>query len=340
MKVLVIGGTGVIGSFVVSELVRKKYEVHVLVRGIAQRGFLLSQDGISVLYGDRKDASFLEKLSQEGYDCVVDLACFNHQDAENAVNVFAHKITQYVFVSTVDVYTKPAKVYPICEEAECKPRLSFFYAWEKAQCEEVFFAACREDKFSVTIVRPAHTYSEGVTPLLQVFGWTTDHLDRLKKGKPIILHGDGNSLWSSCHAEDVAESIANTVLNRTSYGKAYNLASEEVMTWNQLCITVAEVMKVPAPLLIHVPVEVLTKVFPQRSLWCRENFQYPNIFCVEKAKKDLGFDPRINYCEGVERCIRWFDDNGGFEDSDSSNYFFYDQFLKEWESKIFALPTF
>ncbi|MGC8778916.1 MAG: NAD-dependent epimerase/dehydratase family protein, partial [Candidatus Caldatribacteriaceae bacterium] len=138
------------------------------------------------------------------------------------MNIFAGQIEQYLFASTVDVYAKTAVVYPLAEDAERNPRNSFSYAVKKAQCEKIFWKAHQEKKFAITIIRPAHTYCEGVTPLLQVFGWTTDHLDRIQKGKPVIIHGDGTSLWSSLYAEDLAVAFSNAISNPNTYGKAYN----------------------------------------------------------------------------------------------------------------------
>lgn len=332
VKVLVIGGTGTIGSFVTRELWKRGCEITLLVRGLSRQVFP-NEPGISVVHGDRKDISLLRAVAERHFDVVVDLACYEPQDAEAAVQTFAGRIEQYLFVSTVDVYTKPASVYPVTEDAERNPRKSFAYAWGKAQCEEVFFKAHREKRFEVTIIRPAHTYCEGVTPLLQVFGWTTDHLDRIRKRKPVIIHGDGTSLWSSLYAEDLAIPLARALLNPVVYGKAYNMASEEVMCWNCLYEIVADVMGVPLRP-VYIPVRVLGQVFPEKALWCVENFQYSNVFSVELAKKDLGFATRTSYRDGVTRCLRWFAENGGFDNSDSPRFDFYERFLKVWEASM------
>ncbi len=338
MKLLLIGGTGTIGSFVTRELVRPDVRVTVLARGVS-RNDLLRGLWVEFVRGDRGDTTLLRKLSEGSYDCVVDLACYGPDHAENAISAFGGRVKQYLFVSTVDVYTKPARVYPITEEMERNPRSTSPYAWKKARCEEIFLVAHVRGEFTVTIVRPAHTYGEGVTPLLQVLGGT-DHLDRLPKGKPIILHGDGNSLWSSCYAKDVAEAIANAVLNTNAYGQAYTLASKEVMTWKELYKVVAEEMHAPSPFLVHVPVGVLTRAFPKENLWCRENFQYSNLFCVAKAERDLGFRSSIDYRLGVKRCLSWFRNHGGFGDSGRVRFHFYDRFLAMWEQMVTSLPIF
>ena len=335
VKVLVIGGTGTIGSFVTQELWKRGCEVTLLVRGLSRRVFP-NEPGVSVIHGDRKNISLLQAVAEHNFDVVVDLACYEPQDAEAAVQTFAGRIEQYLFVSTVDVYTKPAAVYPVTEDAERNPRKSFAYAWKKAQCEEVFFKAHREKRFAVTIIRPAHTYCEGVTPLLQVFGWTTDHLDRIQKGKPVIIHGDGTSLWSSLYAEDLAVPLANALLTPLAYGKAYNIASEEVMCWNRLYEIVADVMGMPLRP-VYVPAKVLGQAFPRKALWCVENFQYSNVFSVGLAKKDLGFATRTSYGDGVLRCLRWFAENGGFDDSDSPRFDFYERFLRAWETSMRSL---
>lgn len=335
MKVLIIGGTGTIGSFVTRELWKRNCKITLLTRGLSREVFP-REPGVSVIHGDRKNASLLQEVAEQNFDMVVDLACYEPQDADNAVRAFAGKIAQYLFVSTVDVYTKPAKVYPITEDMERNPRPSFSYALGKVQCEEVFFRAHQEKKFQVTIARPAHTYCEGVTPLLQVFGWTTDHLDRMRKGKPVIIHGDGTSLWSSLYAEDLAIPLANALLNPVTYGKAYNLASEEIMSWGRLYEIVADEMGVPLHP-VYVPATVLGRVFPEKALWCVENFQYSNVFSVELAKKDLGFTTWTSYRDGVRKCLRWFAENGGFDDSDSPRFDLYERFLRAWETSMSSL---
>ncbi len=338
MKVLVIGGTGIIGSFVVRALLERKYCVTVFSRGVTKRGINLDLEA-RFIRGDRSDPSSLGNLAAQGYDCVIDLACFEPGDASKALEFFKGKVNQYIFVSTVDVYTKPARTYPVDENAERKPRPSFPYALKKFQCEEIFSGAHVEKALTLTVFRPAHTYGEGVTPLLEVFGWGTYHLDRLRKGKPVILHGDGNALWSSCYAADVAEAIVSAVLNEKAYGKAYNLASEEIMTWRGLYETVAELLDAPSPYFVSIPASVLGLVFGPKAHWCVENFQYSNVFSVERAKKDLAFCSRTSFQEGAKRCLEWLMTHGGFRDSSSQEFAFYDEFLQSWTSAVASLKT-
>lgn len=338
MKVLVIGGTGVIGSFVVQALLEREHCITVLSQGVTQRGVKLSS-GINFLQGDRNNPSLVRDLTAQGYDCVIDPACFEPGDASRTVEFLKGKVNQYIFVSTVDVYTKPAKVYPVGENAERRPRSSFPYALKKFQCEEIFFATHNRKAFFLTVLRLTHTYGEGITPLLETFGWGTYHLDRLKKGKLVILHGDGNALWSSRYAADVAEAIVSAVLNEKAYGKAYNFASEEVMTWRGLYETVAELLYAPPLHFVHVPAQVLGHVLGSKAQWCTENFQYSNVFSVEQAKRGLSFCFRTSFWEGAKWCLEWLMTHGGFRDSSSQEFAFYDEFLQSWTSAVVSLKT-
>jgi len=126
-------------------------------------------------------------------------------------------------------------------------------------------------------------------------------------------------------------------LNPREYGKAYNVAGEEVMTWNQFWKIIAEVMSVPPLRLVYIPTQVLGNILLELSLWCMENFQYLNVFDVSRAKKELGFVYRTSWREGVKRCLLWLEEHGRFENSDSPKYAFYDVLLAKWEGLVSSL---
>jgi nucleoside-diphosphate-sugar epimerase len=152
----------------------------------------------------------------------------------------------------------------------------------------VLFKAHERGDFPLTIIRPAHTYGEGRGPI-HTFGGKTTYLDRLRKGKPIVVHGDGNSLWSSCYRDDVARAFVNAVGNVATYGQAYHLAGEEWLTWNRYHQGVAEALGVPLPLLVHIPSDLLVKVAPERAYLASVNFQFNNVFDTSAARRDLAF---------------------------------------------------
>lgn len=327
MKVLIIGGTGLISTAISRYLIERGENVTLFNRGMRKSQI---PDGYKRIIGDRKDYQAFEAQMADAFrfDCVIDMICFLPEEAESAIRAFRRSIGHYIFCSTVDVYTKPAKDYPIREDAEREPSKSFPYAFNKALCENVLTEAHERGDFPVTFIRPACTYSDTSNPI-HSFGGGSYYLDRLRKGKPIIVHGDGTSFWVACHRDDVGRAFANAVGNQKVYGKAYHVTGEEWMTWDCYHQRVAEAMGAPPPKLVHIPTDILGKILPKTSEWCVENFHFNNIFDNTAAHSDLGFKYTISWIDGVRRAIKWLDENGRIENSD--DYPFYDRIIKAWE---------
>lgn len=330
MKVLIIGGTGLISTAITKYLMSWGYDVMLYNRGIRELQF---EDKPKVIIGDRQKYSEFESqmLSIGNFDCVIDMICFVPQEAESAVRAFKGRIGQFIFCSTVDVYTKPANCYPIKEDEEKNPRKSFPYAYNKALCEKIFIEAQEKGYFPVTIIRPAHTYGEGAG-LVHPPGFGSIFLDRIRKGKPIIIHGDGNSLWSVCHRDDVGYAFASAVGNKKAFNNDYHVTGDEWLTWNKYHLGIASAMGVPDPPIVHIPTDLLSKIMPTTASWCVENFQFNNIFDNSKAKDDLGFKYTITWIEGVKRVIKWLDDHNRIENSD--NDILYDKLILLWENLV------
>jgi len=328
MKVLIIGGTGLISTAITRLLVERNEDVTIYNRGLSAAQI---PEDVERIFGDRKNYAVFEAQMRgaEPFDCVIDMVCFLPEDAESAVRAFGGRIRQYVFCSTVDVYTKPAQRYPIREDEERKPSQSNPYAWNKAICENIFLEAHRRGDFAVTIIRPAYTYGEG-RGILHTFGLGTYFVDRIRRGKPIIVHGDGTSFWVACHRDDVAQAFVRAVDNTRAFGKAYHVTGEEWMTWDRYHQGVAEAMNATPTMLVHIPTDLLGKVLPRQARGCVQNFHFNDIFDNASAKADLDFRYRIPWVEGVRRTVRWLDEHGLIENSD--NHPFYDRILAAWES--------
>ena len=139
-------------------------------------------------------------------------------------------------------------------------------------------------------------------------------LSRIRRGLPFVVHGDGTSLWTSCHADDVARAFVNAVGNATAFGKAYHAAGEEWLTWNRIYRTAAEVIGAPPPRTVHIPSDALAKLAPDLSRGAVQNFSGNNIFDNTAAKRDLGFRYTIPWKEGFRRMSEWLDRNEDLED--------------------------
>jgi nucleoside-diphosphate-sugar epimerase len=238
------------------------------------------------------------------FDCVIDMVGYAPQDAESAVRAFSGRIGQFIFCSTVDVYRKPATRYPYTE-AEAYGGLNS-YSSNKVICEQTLLQAHERGDFPLTIIRPAYTYGESRGVLYPV-GSGGAYLDRIRQGKPIIVHGDGSSLWVACHIDDVARAFVGAVGSSRTFGRSYHTAGEEWMTWDNYHQQVAEALGAPPPSFVHIPTDTLVKLAPQRAAIVAENFQFNNIFDNSAAHDDLGFRYTITWQEGVKRAVSWLE---------------------------------
>jgi nucleoside-diphosphate-sugar epimerase len=326
MKVLIIGGTGNISTATTRHLVARGDDVTLYNRGQTQ---VELPGTCRIIAGDRYNhAAFEAQMAEAGtFDCVIDMIGYVPQDVESAVRAFGGRVVQYIFCSTVDVYTKRPKVYPVTEDTERKPYPSFPYAYKKAQCERILEQAQARGDFALTILRPAQTYSDSRTPL-PLIGPGTHFLRRMRQGKPILILGDGTSLWVASHRDDVGPAFAVAAGNPQTYGKSYDVTGDEVMTWERHYTTVAEVMGAPPPDLARIPTDLLGRMAPKAAEWCVENFHYNNLFDNTAAKADLNYRYTITWEEGVRRMVAWHDARGAIDNS--PDYALYDQIVSAW----------
>lgn len=330
MKVMIIGGTGTISEPVTRRLVDAGHEVLVFNRG--KRGEPAA--GATVVTGDRADATaFAAAMRHHGpYDCVIDMICFTPEQARVDVDVFAGLARQLIFTSTVDVYRKECLTtyldLPATEATEQIPRPGFDYALNKVACERVFDEANAAGRIAVTTIRPALTYREGSTPFHPLWGGTSQ-LDRIVKRKPIILHGDGTTLWTALHAEDAAVAYANAVGNERTFGHGYTVAGDQWMSWEYYWRVIAGALGVDDPEFVHIPTDVLVRLAPDLANWLPVHFQFHAIFDTTAAARDLGFRCTIPWEEGARRCVAWLREHGGFESSEAKPE--YDRIIEVWQ---------
>jgi nucleoside-diphosphate-sugar epimerase len=326
MRVLIIGGTGNISTATTRILVGRGDDVTLCNRGRTQ---VEIPGEYRTILGDRRDhASFEAQMATEvPFDCVIDMICYEPQDAQSVVRAFRGRTGQLIFCSTTDVYTKPATHYPVGEDAERKPSPAFPYAYKKAICENTLLRAQERGDFALTIIRPAQTYSDFRTPI-SLIGSGPGFLKRVRDGKPIIILGNGTSFWVATHRDDVGAAFAGAVGNAQALGKAYNVTGEEWMTWEQYYGTVAEVMGAPALDLVCIPTDVLARMAPRSSEWCVVNFHFNNIFDNSSAMADLGYRYTIPWAEGVRRLVAWHDERGLIDGSPGDPL--YDRIVSAW----------
>lgn len=325
MKILIIGGTGLISTAITRYLLERGEDITLYNRGKTSPAI---PSGARTITGDRKDYKAFEvHMAEAGpFDCVIDMICYLPEEAESDIRAFKGRVGHFIFCSTVDVYRKPATRLPYVEDEPYGGLNS--YGKNKVLCEQAFKEAHERGDFPVTIFRPAHTYGDSGA-LIHSFGGGTAYLDRLRRGKPIIVHGDGSSLWVSCHVDDVGLAFANAAGNAKTSGKAYHVTGEEWLTWDQYYQKAAEVLAAPVPHLVHIPTDLLSQVVPKRAGSIGDNFQFNNIFDNRAARTDVGFKYTIPYAEGVQRVVGWLDERGRIQNSDDDP--FYDRIIAAWE---------
>lgn len=326
MKVLIIGGTGLISAPITRMLLERGHQVTHYNRG--KLDLYPAPQGVKTIHGDRTDyVAFENRMRELGtFDCVMDMVGYLPGDGESVVRAFRGRTAHFIFCSTVDVYQKPATRYPYTE-AEPYGGLNT-YSRNKVSVEKTLRAA---QDFPVTIIRPAYTYGEGRGPV-HAFGGKTSYLDRIRKGKPIVAHGDGSSFWTACYRADVARAFVNAAGQAHTIGKTYHTTGEEWMTWNQYHETVARALGAPPLKLVHIPTDALARLAPERAGIVVENFQFNNIFDNTAAKKDLQFEYTVTWEEGARRMIQWLDEHGRMDNSDADS--FEDELIGRWESVL------
>jgi nucleoside-diphosphate-sugar epimerase len=316
VKILIVGGTGLISTAITRQLVAAGDQVTLYNRG---RTPPRVPDRVTRIPGDRTDyPRFEAQVADAGpFDAVIDMVCYRPADAESAVRAFRGRTQRFLFCSTVDVYEKPPARYPVREDA---PRGGLTqYGRDKARCEAIFEEAHARGDLPGAILRPAHTYGES-GGILHSLGGRTTYVDRIRKGKPIVVHGDGESLWSSCHVEDVARAFVRAAANGAALGRAYNVTGEEWQSWNRYHHGVALALGAPPPALVHIPSDLLARVAPERAGGCAVNFQFSNVFDNGAARDHLGFRPEIGWVDGVRRTVAWLDAHRPVENSDFDPY--------------------
>lgn len=309
MRLLVIGGTGNISTAVVRTLQEQGCDVTICGRSAVA-------PGCAFIRADRtRHAEFEEALAGQGeWDCVIDMVGYEPKDAESSVRAFAGRTGQFIFCSTVDTFRRPAPSYPVAQDAPRGADPRFIYAWNKVRMEELLESAAAAGAFALTIVRPAATYFDQSVPI-GILNNGLAVMRRIRRGLPVLVMGDGQSLWSSAHRDDVGKAIAMAAGNCEAYGRAYTLAGDEALTWRQYYGAMAEAMGAPEIGFVGVPTELLLAAAPKTCEWCGVNFQYDSIYDCSDAKRDLGFRYTVPWAEGVRRMIAWHDSQGAIDAS-------------------------
>ena len=235
---LLIGGTGTISMAITRELARRGHQLYLLNRGNRVEEL---PDNVQIICADANDeADVRSKLGNMHFDSVCDFIGFVPEQLERDFRLFQGKTKQFMYISSASAYHKPVKDYRITEgTALANPYWE--YSRNKIACEDLLMKHYREDGFPVTIIRPSHTYDERSVPL-GVHGKKGSYqvIKRMLDGKPVIIHGDGTSLWTMTHNTDFAIGFCGLVGNPHAIGEAFQITNDETLTWNQIYACIAD----------------------------------------------------------------------------------------------------
>jgi nucleoside-diphosphate-sugar epimerase len=302
MKVLFIGGTGNISRSVSLACIDRGIDLHLLTRGTQP----VDIPGASMVRGDiNKPGDIKSFLEGNRWDSIVDWIAYTPGDVERDIALFRGKTDQFIFISSASAYQKPP-VHPVITESTplCNP--FWEYSRNKIACEERLNRAYREENFPATIVRPSHTY-DTVIPVA-IGGWREYTIvERLKRGQPIIVHGDGTSLWTVTHAEDFAKGFVGLLGHPQSIGEAFHITSDESLTWNQIYRSVARAAGYE-PHLVHIPSDFLASCNGAFRGELLGDKAHSVIFDNSKIRRIVpGFRATIPFHLGIRRTLAWFD---------------------------------
>ena len=300
MRVLFIGGSGVISSACSRVAIEQGIELFVLNRGVSTTRPLPPQ--VTMLRADiRETNAVMQKIEDLEFDAVVDWVAFTPEHVRADIELFENKTSQYVFISSASAYQKPPARVPITESTPLRNPFSE-YSSNKIACEEVLVEAYRERGFPVTIVRPSHTYDKTLVPFGG--GWTV--LGRMLAGKPVIVHGDGTSLWTLTHHDDFARAFVPLLGHSRTLGDAIQITSDDVLTWNQIAEMLAAALGVTARL-VHVPSEVIAAADSHWGASLIGDKSHSLVFDNTKIKALVpGWHAVIPFERGVREIAGWY----------------------------------
>jgi nucleoside-diphosphate-sugar epimerase len=321
MKILFIGGTGIISSACTELAVSRGHQLFVLNRSTSKKYSL--PKGATLLKGDihADEAHLTSLLAGHRFDAVVDYIAFSPADIERDLRLFRGKTDQFIFISSASVYQKPVKNYLISEETPLENPY-WEYSRNKIACEDLLMKEYRENGFPVTIIRPSHTYGYSQIP----FGYTTwrdpwTSIDRMKRGKKVIVPGDGASLWVLTWNADFAKGLVGLLGNGKAAGEAFQITSDQVLSWDQIYLEAYQALGL-SPNVIHIPSDFITHFDKEAVGSLIGDKSNAVVFDNSKIKRFVpDFNCEVDWADGLRKSLAWFEAHPEFQTVD-----------KEWDA--------
>jgi len=302
LSVLFIGGTGVISAAAAELAVSRGHRLTVLNRG--QSTLRSLPDAAESLTVDVRDPAMVAAaLGERTFDVVVDFVAFTPEHVRADIAQFAGRTGQYVFISSASAYQKPPAALPVRESTPLHNPF-WEYSRDKIACEDVLMAAYRDQGFPVTIIRPSHTYDRTQITLLN--GWTDIH--RMRTGQPVVVHGDGTSLWTLTHSTDLAKALVGLFGRSQAIGDSFTITSDEYLPWDAIYAEYARAAGAPAPRIVHVTSDAMAAANPEWSGGLLGDRSHSVIFDNSKVKALVpDFVCTTPVALGFRQAMAWYD---------------------------------
>lgn len=305
MNVLFIGGTGLISSACSELTIQRGMDLSILNRSVSKR--LVPPEGTNLLVGDVfGDENHIKELIRgQQYDVVVDWIAFKPEDVLRDIRLFGGITRQYIFISSASGYQKPPLQYLITEETPLENPF-WQYSRDKIACEQILMNEYRENQLPVTIVRPSLTYGPSQIPLI-MGSWNYPYtiVDRIKRGEKVVIPGDGTSLWVLTWNEDFAKGLIGLFGRKDTFGEAFHITSDEVLTWNQIYDELGKAIGIQ-PKIVHVPSDLIAKYSYHALGSLIGDKSNSVVFDNSKIKRFVPyFHCDVTWAEGVRRSLTW-----------------------------------
>jgi len=322
LRVLFVGGTGVISSAAAQRAVAMGHRLTVLNRG--RESVHPVPDEAEVLRADIRDpASVRAVLGERTFDVVADFVAFSADQVAADIELFTGRTGQYVFISSASAYQKPPAQLPIRESTPLRNPF-WQYSRDKIACEDLLVKAYREEGFPATIVRPSHTYDR--TAIALTGGWTD--IARMRAGKPVVVHGDGTSLWTLTHSSDFAKAFVGLLGLPQAVGDSFTITSDEYLPWNRIYELFAEAAGAPTPRLVHIASDTIAAAAPDLGPSLLGDKSHSVVFDNSKVKALVPeFICTVPFAVGVRQIISWFDSNPARQTVDQGLNATFDQLI-------------
>ena len=317
MKILIIGGTGTISSAITRQLAESGHELWLLNRGSRKNEV---PAGVRQVICDINDeAEVIRQTGDHVFDAVCEFIGFLPSQVERDIRLFSGRTRQYVYISSASAYNKPASNHVITEGTTLANPY-WEYSRNKIACEELLMKTYRKEGFPVTIVRPSHTYCErGVPVSVHGLKGSWQVLKRMMEGKPVLVQGDGSSLWTLTWNEDFARGFIGLLGNPKAIGEAFQIMSDEQLTWNQIYQSVANALGVTFKP-YYASSEFLAAVSPKAYDFTGNllgDKSVTVVFDCTKVKRAVpGFCATTRFDEGVRRCVAYLQSHPELQEED------------------------